>query len=160
VTLLTTILILTQIIEEHKVMIKYILKCEKEHEFESWFASSKDFEKLKKKNLVECIFCNSLKVEKSIMSPQVLTSRKANYKYIADQEKYVKIKKHLLKIRNYVEKNFKFVGDEFSKEVRSIYYDSKKSEQIYGSVTQEEQKELEEEGIELTSIPWVEKGEN
>ena len=52
------------------------------------------------------------------------------------------------------------MGDEFSKEVRSIYYDSKKSEQIYGSVTQEEQKELEEEGIELTSIPWVEKGEN
>ena len=141
-------------------MIKYILKCMNEHEFESWFSSSKEFDKLKKKNLIECIFCNSLEVEKSIMSPQVFTSKKNNSKDNSNHEKHIKIKKHLLKIRNYVKKNFKFVGDKFSKEVRDIYYDSKKSEQIYGSVTKEERKELEEEGIELTSIPWIEKDEN
>tara|TARA_A100001011_G_C14224101_1_gene805794 strand:+ start:640 stop:1065 length:426 start_codon:yes stop_codon:yes gene_type:complete len=141
-------------------MIKYILKCSNEHEFESWFSSSKEFDKLKKKNLVECIFCSSIEVEKSIMSPQVLTKKQKNPKDTLDQAKYIKIKNHLLKIRDYVEKNFKFVGDKFSKEVRSIYYDSKKSEQIYGSVTQEERKELEEEGIELTSIPWIEKDKN
>ena len=94
------------------------------------------------------------------MSPQVLTKKQKNPKDTLDQAKYIKIKNHLLKIRDYVEKNFKFVGDKFSKEVRSIYYDSKKSEQIYGSVTQEERKELEEEGIELTSIPWIEKDKN
>ena len=141
-------------------MIKYILKCSNEHEFESWFSSSKEFDKLKKKNLVECIFCSSIEVEKSIMSPQVLNKKQKNPKDTLDQAKYIKIKNHLLKIRDYVEKNFKFVGDKFSKEVRSIYYDSKKSEQIYGSVTQEERKELEEEGIELTSIPWIEKDKN
>ena len=57
-------------------MIKYILKCQKEHEFESWFLNSKEFEKLKKKNLIECIFCKSKKIQvKSIMSPRILKSK-------------------------------------------------------------------------------------
>ena len=51
-------------------MIKYILKCENKHEFESWFSSSNEFEKLRKKKLIECIFCRSEKVVKSIMSPK------------------------------------------------------------------------------------------
>ena len=53
-------------------MIKYILKCSKKHEFESWFSDSKEFEKLKKKKLIECIFCQSKNVDKSIMSPNVV----------------------------------------------------------------------------------------
>ena len=57
-------------------MIKYLLKCEHKHEFESWFSDSKEFEKLKKDNLVECIFCQSRKVEKSIMSPNVVGKEK------------------------------------------------------------------------------------
>ena len=55
-------------------MIKYILKCKNKHEFESWFSDSSEFEKLKKKDLLECIFCGSQKIEKSIMSPKVLNS--------------------------------------------------------------------------------------
>ena len=57
-------------------MIKYILKCNNKHEFESWFSDSKEFEKLKKKSLVECIFCQSKKVDKSIMSPSVIGQKK------------------------------------------------------------------------------------
>ena len=53
-------------------MIKYLLKCQNKHEFESWFSNSKEFEKLKKKNLIECIYCKSLKIDKSIMSPNVV----------------------------------------------------------------------------------------
>ena len=52
-------------------MIKYNLKCKNEHEFESWFSDSKEFEKLKKKKLLECIYCSSKLIEKSIMSPMV-----------------------------------------------------------------------------------------
>ena len=52
-------------------MIKYNLKCENNHEFESWFSHSKEFDKLKKNNLLECIFCSSKKIQKSIMSPMV-----------------------------------------------------------------------------------------
>ena len=56
-------------------MIKYNLKCENKHEFESWFSDSKEFDRLKNKNLIECIFCQSKKVEKSIMAPSVTSSK-------------------------------------------------------------------------------------
>ena len=59
-------------------MIKYNLKCENKHEFESWFSDSKDFERLKNKNLIECIFCHSKKVEKSIMAPRIANSKLNN----------------------------------------------------------------------------------
>ena len=52
-------------------MIKYNLKCKNRHEFESWFSDSKEFDRLKNKNLIECIFCKSKKVDKSIMAPRV-----------------------------------------------------------------------------------------
>ena len=137
-------------------MIKYLLKCNKNHEFESWFADSKEFEKLKKKNLIECIFCQSKNVDKSIMSPNILGKEKFEEKKF-DYNEFSKMKKDLLKIRKFVEKNFKFVGDKFPKEVREIYYDNKKNTNIYGTATLEERLELEEEGIELASIPWENK---
>ena len=140
-------------------MIKYLLKCNNKHEFESWFSDSKEFEKLKKKNLVECILCQSKNVDKSIMSPNVVGNKKIVDKKFNNKE-FNKIKKDLLKIRKFVEKNFEFVGDELPKKVREIYYDNKKNKNIYGSVTLEERLELEEEGIEFASVPWVNKKEN
>ena len=135
-------------------MIKYLLKCNKNHEFESWFSNSNEYEKLKKKQMIECIFCNSKKIEKSIMSPQIIKKQKNKNINIKEVNK---IKKDLFRIRNFVEKNFEFVGNNLSKEVRSIYYDKKKQRNIYGTVTPEKHKELKDEGIELESIPWLEK---
>jgi|TARA_B110000211_G_C13899952_1_gene473455 hypothetical protein len=140
-------------------MIKYLLRCRNKHEFESWFSDSKEFEKLKKKNLIECIFCQSKNVDKSIMSPNITSKEKVLEKRF-DNKEFNKLKKELLKIRKFVEKNFEFVGDKFPKEVREIYYDNKKNKNIYGVATPEERLELEEEGIELSSIPWVNKKEN
>jgi len=140
-------------------MIKYLLKCNNKHEFESWFSESKEFEKLKKKKLIECIFCRSKNVSKSIMSPNIVCKEKIIEKKL-NNKKFNKIKKDLLKIRTFVEKNFEFVGDKFSKEVREIYYDNKENKNIYGTTTPEERLELEKEGIELASIPWVNKKEN
>jgi len=140
-------------------MIKYLLKCKNKHEFESWFSDSKEFEKLKKKKLIECIFCQSKNVDKSIMSPNIVGKEKTVEKKFNIKE-FNKIKKDLLKIRKFVEKNFKFVGDKFPKEVREIYYDNKKNKNIYGTATLEERLELEEEGIELASIPWENKKKN
>jgi|TARA_B110000881_G_C18548353_1_gene502538 hypothetical protein len=135
-------------------MIKYLLKCNKNHEFESWFSTSNEFEKLKNKNFIECIFCKSRKIEKTIMSPLIIKKEK---NYDSNLKEISKIKKDLLKVRRFVEKNFEFVGDKLSNEVRSIYYDKKKQRNIYGTVTQEENQELKEEGIELDSIPWLDK---
>ena len=138
-------------------MIKYILKCHKDHEFESWFSDSIEFEKLNKKKLLECIYCSSKKISKSIMSPMIsnLSSRDEKIGVINKDIKYEKSK--LLQLRKYIEKNFDFVGKDFSKKVREVYYDKKNKKAIYGTTTPEEREELAEEGIDLFSIPWVDK---
>ena len=66
-------------------------------------------------------------------------------------------KKKLIEIRKYIENNFENVGDNFSKKVREIYYDKKNNKTIYGTTTQKEREELSDEGIDLLSIPWVDK---
>ena len=137
-------------------MIKYNLKCGNKHEFESWFSDSKEFEKLNKKKLLECIFCNSKNIQKSIMSPRVLNSKK-NSANKSKSHELKKIKKELINLRKFVEKNFEFVGDKFAKKVRDVYYDKKSNKNIYGSTTEKEREELKEEGIDLVSIPWVER---
>ena len=140
-------------------MIKYLLKCKNRHEFESWFSNSMEYEKLKKKKLIECIFCKSQNVDKSIMSPNVVGKKNIEDKIFNNKE-FIKIKKDLIKIKKFVEKKFEFVGDRFSREVREIYYDNKKNKNIYGIVSLKERLELEEEGIELASIPWIDNKEN
>ena len=111
-------------------MIKYLLACNNKHEFESWFSESKEYEKLKKRNLIECIFCKSKNVNKSIMSPNIVGKNKIVEKKFNNKE-FNKIKKDLIKIRRFVEKNFEFVGKEFPKEVREIYYDKKKKKYLW-----------------------------
>ncbi len=138
-------------------MIKYNLKCENKHEFESWFSDSKEFDKLVKKKLLECIYCNTKKVEKSIMSPRVLNSKTVNKNIKFPTKEIANLKKDLINLRKFVEKNFEFVGDNFAHKIRDVYYDKKSKKNIFGSTTQEERDELKEEGIDLISIPWIEK---
>jgi len=135
-------------------MIKYNLKCRNKHEFESWFLDSKEFEKLKSKNMIECTFCGTNVIEKSIMSPNVLSNEEKENN--TKSSKHIqKVREDLLKMRKFVEKNFEFVGKDFPREVRNIYYDKRKNKNIYGNATEEESEELKEEGIELTTIPWI-----
>ena len=138
-------------------MIKYILNCKNNHEFESWFSNSNEFEKLSKKRLLECIYCSSKEVSKSIMAPRVLIMDKKNTNLRKLDKLLNAEKRELLKFRNFIEKNFENVGKNFSKEVRDIYYDKKNKRLIYGTTTQKEREELEDEGIDLLSVPWVSK---
>ncbi len=140
-------------------MIKYNLQCKNKHEFESWFSSSKEFEKLISKKMVECIYCKSKKIKNSIMSPLVLNKEEKTKKEKSLQD-FKKVQKELVKIRKFVEKNFENVGKDFPREVRNVYYDNRKNKNIYGQATLEETEELKEEGIEVASIPWVNKKEN
>ena len=138
-------------------MIKYNLKCEKNHEFSSWFLDSCEFEKLKNKKLLECIYCLSKKIEKTIMAPMISGTKSKETEVDFLNQKISNEKNKLLKIREHIEKNFEFVGDEFSKKVREVYYDKKSKKAIYGTTTPEEREELMEEGIDLLSIPWTSK---
>jgi len=138
-------------------MIKYNLKCNRDHEFESWFSSSEEFEKLNKKKLLECIYCSSKKIEKSIMSPMISYSKSKDEKNKIFQKNFNKEKNDLLKLRKYIENNFEYVGKDFYKKVKEVYYDKKNKKAIYGTTTSQEREDLAEEGIDLLSIPWVSK---
>ena len=138
-------------------MIKYNLKCHNDHEFESWFSNSKEFEKLKNKKMLECIYCSSNNINKSIMAPMISNSKNKNEQIDVRDKDFKNEKNKLLKLRKYIEENFDYVGKDFSKKVREIYYDKKTKKTIYGTTTPKEREELAEEGIDLLSIPWVNK---
>ena len=138
-------------------MIKYNLTCECGEVFESWFSSSSEFDSLIKRKLIRCIYCESSLIKKSVMAPNL--SSKSNK--ISKKSKLERnIKKQLLDFRKYIEKNCRNVGENFSKEARSIHYDKKTSKGIYGKATPKETAELLEEGIEVSTVPWVDKTEN
>ena len=138
-------------------MIKYNLICKCGNTFESWFSSSNEYESLRKKKLINCIYCESSLVKKTIMSPN-LPSKSNKISKPGKVEKDIKNK--LIEFRKYIEKNCKNVGENFTREARSIHYDKKTSQGIYGKATPEETSELLEEGIEVATIPWVDKSEN
>ena len=142
-------------------MIKYKLICKNcDLKFDSWFASSSEYERLKKKKLLNCHNCASYKVEKTIMAPQLINSKLKTDKKI-DLEKYNKVKKTIKDYQKFIKDNFKYVGENFAYEARSIHYNGKKkSKGIYGSASKEELKELKEEGIDAQMFPWIDEKEN
>ena len=91
------------------------------------------------------------------MSPMISNSQKEKGNLELTNQEFKNEKNNLLKLRKYIEKNFEYVGTDFSRKVREVYYDRKNNKSIYGIATPEEKDELAEEGIDLLSIPWVNK---
>ena len=142
-------------------MIKYRLICKScSLSFDSWFASSLEYEKLKNKNFLSCIKCNSKKIDKTLMAPMLankLKSKKFEKKKFDSQ----KINRKIQEYQKFIKKNFKYVGENFAYEARSIHYDNKKKDKgIYGTASNEEIKELKEEGIDAQMIPWIKNSKN
>ena len=142
-------------------MIKYRLACNGcEITFDSWFASSKEYEKLKKNNFLECHYCKSQKVKKSLMAPKLINSKKKLNQSL-DHIKYDDAIKTIKNYQKFIKDNFKYVGKNFSYEARLIHYDDKKQKKgIYGSASKKDLKELGEEGIEAQIIPWISDKDN
>ena len=140
-------------------MIKYKLICKNcKLSFDSWFASSIEYEKLKKKNFLNCHNCNSSNIEKTLMAPKLMNkSNRVELKTLKPSD----INKKLKEYKKFINDNFEFVGDNFAYEARSIHYNEKKKEKgIYGTASKKEIKELKDEGINAEMIPWVEDGSN
>ena len=142
-------------------MIKYKLICKKCNlTFDSWFGSSNEYEKLKNKKLLSCHSCNSLKVEKTIMAPKLINKKPPEQ---TSEEIYRsnKIKSTIKNFQKFIKKNFEYVGENFTYKARSIHYDKKKKVKgIYGTASNEDLKELKEEGIDAQMIPWIDDKSN
>ena len=142
-------------------MIKYKLACSDCNEaFDSWFASSKEYEKLKKKKLLTCHICGSQKVEKTLMAPKLIHG-KNKQKSHSDEAKFENIKKTIKGYQKFIKDNFKYVGENFAYEARTIHYDKKKNTKgIYGKASEKDIQELKEEGIETQIVPWLQDSDN
>ena len=142
-------------------MIKYKLICKNCNLlFDSWFGSSNEFEKLKKKKFLTCHNCDSKKIEKSLMAPQLISKSKIQN---SEQKNlnFNKVSKKIKEYQNFIKNNFDYVGKNFAYEARSIHYNEKKKDKgIYGTASIEELKELKEEGINTVVIPWIEDKKN
>jgi len=137
-------------------MILFDLQCEKNHKFECWFATSANYEKQLKNKMIVCPYCNSTKIQKSLMAPNINTkstyknSKKNNQKKLAQNN----LENQIKKFRKYIEKNTDNVGKNFAEEARKIYYGETKSRPIRGESTEKEAQELVEEGIPFSQLPW------
>ena len=139
-------------------MIKFDLKCDNNHIFEVSFDDSVSFEKQRKKKLIDCPYCGSNKVFKSVMAPNVASKSNSNTKQKRNQEKvFANYNQHLKKLKEEVEKNCTYVGKKFPEEARKIHYGEKEDKPIYGEATEKESKDLIEEGIPLISLPFEKK---
>jgi len=144
-------------------MIRYKIKCRDcNRNFDSWFASSIEFDRIKNFKLLTCSHCNSLNVEKSLMAPNLKNTKKNLIKN--DNEKIKVIKNKLKQYQKFIEKNYNYVGENFAYEARSIHYSNNKKNKnnkgIFGKASSEEIKELNDEGIEIDSIPWIDNKKN
>ena len=131
-------------------MIVFNLVCsECEYPFEGWFDDTKSFNSQKKRKLINCPSCESSNVSKTLVAPNV--SKKSNSKPAKNKKT---LASNIKKIRKIVEKNFDYVGDNFFEEAKKIKYGETKDRPIYGEATIEETKELIEEEINITPLPF------
>ena len=142
-------------------MIKYKLICRNcNFSFDSWFASSKEYEKLKSKKFLNCHKCNSQKVEKTLMAPQLINKNSIN-NLEKKNTKLNEIKNKIKEYQKFIKSNFDYVGENFAYEARSLHYNKKnKKKGIYGTATKKEIQDLEDEGVGAEIIPWIEDKSN
>ena len=143
-------------------MIVFDLKCAKGHLFEAWFRDGATFEAQAKAGEVPCPTCGSTKVEKALMAPSLSGAKKKaepkpvmSAKAAKESQNAAEVRKALTKLRQTVEENFDYVGQGFAEEARKIHYGETETRNIYGETSQEDAEALDDEGIEVSRIPWL-----
>lgn len=158
-------------------MIHYKLRCGAGHEFEGWFKDSGGFDKLARAGLVECTVCGNTEVERALMAPAVVSSRRkakppapppqaaappaappegppAGQRMAAGPIP-AQLLAMLQRLRAEVEKSCDYVGPDFAEEARKIHHGEAEARGIYGEATDAEAEALAEEGIDVARLPWV-----
>jgi len=160
-------------------MIRYSLRCDHGHEFESWFQSSSAYEQQEKRKLVNCPACGSAKVERAIMAPQIVSKRgreiaapepaaapdpatdvtaPASTPLLMAQERELRAK--LKELRDHIVKNADNVGERFPTEARKMHYGDIEHRPIYGEASPDDARALIEEGVEVSPLPVLPEDRN
>ncbi|RMH48286.1 MAG: DUF1178 family protein [Alphaproteobacteria bacterium] len=136
-------------------MIRYKLRCEKEHDFESWFPSARAFDRLSEAGQLTCPVCGSHDVRKAPMAPQVVTSEAAERPEEERAALRSEAERRLAELRRQVEEESEYVGPEFAEEARRIHAGEAPNRQIWGETSPEEARKLHEEGVPVLPLPWI-----
>jgi hypothetical protein len=131
-------------------MIRFSLRCKADHEFEGWFRDGDTFEAQQQVGEIACPECGDTAVEKALMAPAISRGKGA-----APQLTPAQMKTMLFALRHQVEKNCDYVGERFAEEARRIHYGEADPHGIYGEASEDESRELADEGIEFGRIPWI-----
>ena len=149
-------------------MIRYSLQCDRSHTFESWFQSSTAYESQEKRRLVSCPACGSVKVERAIMAPQIVSKKgretavpvpaapaevtgSESTPLLMAQERELRAK--LKELRDHIVKNADNVGERFPNEARKMHYGDIEHRPIYGEASADEARALIDEGVEVSPLP-------
>lgn len=135
-------------------MIRYSLKCENDHSFDSWFQSAESFEKLLGADMVNCSVCGASNVEKAIMAPQVRINQKKDRSSGPLSSPASPAEQAMAEIRKKVEENSENVGENFAAEARAIHAGDAPERSIYGEAKIQDAKALIDDGIGVTPLPW------
>jgi len=134
-------------------VIRFSLHCDKDHEFEGWFGSSRDFDGQSARGMIDCPVCGSRQVSKALMAPAVTVSREAPVRPLAmDPEKREMMRK-LREMVQAVKQNSEDVGDRFADEARKIHHGEAEVRGIIGQASSDDARSLIEEGIEIAPLP-------
>ena len=161
-------------------MIRYALRCDRDHAFESWFQSSSAYDSQVRRKLVTCPVCGSAKVDKAIMAPRIVSKKgreraapepvaapttavtpqqqDAPASLMLTQERELRTK--LKELRDHIVKNADDVGERFPNEARAMHYGDKEHRPIYGEASPDEAKALIDEGIEVSPLPVLPEDRN
>ena len=158
-------------------MIKYALICEADHEFESWFPDSASYDKQVKRGLVTCPFCQTAKVSKAIMAPNVARKDKDRVIVANDDapapapaapvpqvqapaqdialldEQQQQLRGMIRELHEKIVANTDDVGENFPEEARKMHEGETPARSIRGKASFEEARELLEDGIPVLPIP-------
>ena len=133
-------------------MIRYALICDRDHEFEGWFAASADFDDQQARGLVECPVCATKAVRKAIMAPAVAGTKRRGPEPTPAQNQQMMMEA-MGRIRRHVEETFDDVGDAFATEARAIHEGRSEDRGIYGQATAAEVRDLVEDGVPVAPLP-------
>jgi hypothetical protein len=131
-------------------MILFTLRCAHSHEFEGWFRDGDRFEAQQRAGEIACPECGDTSVEKAVMAPRVGRSREAMPSMSPAQ-----FRAALVEMRRQIETNCDYVGARFAEEARRIHYGEIDAHSIYGEASEDESRELADEGISFGRIPWI-----
>ncbi len=162
-------------------MIRFDLRCRRDHHFEAWFRDNAAYDAQAEAGDLSCPVCGSDKVEKAIMAPRIARSDRGSRALDAEApetgaretgvpetkaqepkgavakggspEEAQALRAALERLRDHVEATCDNVGEAFPEEARKIHYGEAEARGIYGQASEPEAEALAEEGIEFSRLP-------